>query len=88
MTCEECLRHRRLTAESAMMIADKVNKRLLSALIVVVLLWFTTIGLFVWHLNQYDYETYDYEYSQDGEGVNIIGNQNGVDYYGAETSGD
>lgn len=31
---------------------------------------------------QYDFESY--EYQQDGEGVNIIGDRNGVDYYGAD----
>lgn len=34
-------------------------------------------------LAQYDFESYDY--TQDGKGVNIIGDSNGVDYYGAET---
>ena len=34
------------------------------------------------YINQYDFE--DYEYTQDGTGVNIIGDSNGVDYYGAE----
>lgn len=30
--------------------------------------------------NEYDFESY--EYQQDGEGVNIIGNMNGVEYNG------
>lgn len=34
-------------------------------------------------LEQYNFESYDY--SQDGQGVNIIGNENGVDYNGATT---
>lgn len=33
-------------------------------------------------LSQYDFE--DYDYTQDGQGVNIIGDSNGVDYYGTE----
>lgn len=32
--------------------------------------------------NSYDFESY--EYTQDGQGVNIIGDGNGVDYNGAE----
>ena len=36
-------------------------------------------------LSEYDVENYDY--TQDGKGVNIIGDSNGVDYYGAEASG-
>lgn len=36
----------------------------------------------------YDFEDYSYEYQQDGEGVNIIGDNNGVDYNGAKTESD
>ena len=32
--------------------------------------------------SEYDFESY--EYQQDGEGVNIIGNMNGVEYNGAD----
>lgn len=32
--------------------------------------------------SQYDFESY--EYQQDGEGLNIIGDRNGVDYYRPE----
>lgn len=34
------------------------------------------------YLEQYDF--CDYEYTQDGQGVNIIGDRNGVDFYGTE----
>lgn len=34
---------------------------------------------------EYDFESY--EYQQDGEGVNIIGDGNGVDYNGTENKG-
>ena len=34
-------------------------------------------------ISQYDFESYSYDYSQDGKGLNIIGDNNGVDY-GAE----
>lgn len=33
------------------------NKRLFTALIVVIVLWFCTMGCFVWLWNQYDYAT-------------------------------
>ena len=33
------------------------NKRLFTALIVVIVLWFCTMGAFVWLWNQYDYAT-------------------------------
>ena len=34
------------------------------------------------YIKEYDFS--DYEYSQDGQGVNIIGDRNGVDFYGPE----
>ncbi|MBR1764451.1 MAG: hypothetical protein IJ746_03555 [Ruminococcus sp.] len=34
-------------------------------------------------ISSYDFESY--EYDQDGEGVNIVGDSNGVDYYGSES---
>lgn len=39
-------------------------------------------ALFLWYLNQYDFTAETVQ--QDGEGVNIIGDRNGVDYFGAE----
>lgn len=44
------------------------NKRLITALIVVICLWFLTIGGFVWYLSQYDFQSYN----QDGNGYNNI----------------
>lgn len=44
------------------------NKRLVVALFVVITLWATTIGGFVWYLNQYEFESY----TQDGSGYNNI----------------
>ena len=40
------------------------------------------------YLSQYDFESksYEYEYSQDGKGLNIIGDSNEVTGYGAETT--
>ena len=37
---------------------------------------------FLIYLNQYDFASYEYE--QDGQGVNIIGDRNGVEYLGAD----
>lgn len=31
------------------------NKRMFFALIVTMILWFSSIGLFVWYINQYEY---------------------------------
>lgn len=37
------------------------------------------------YISQYDFESYTYE--QDGQGLNIIGDRNGVDYYVPEADG-
>lgn len=68
--------------ESAMARNERTVKRIVIALLVVIILWFATVCTFVWYLNQYDFESY--EYTQDGEGVNIIGDGNGVGYNGAD----
>lgn len=59
-------------------------KRWFWAFITVLLLWFATIGGFVWFLNQYNFSSETTEYTQDGQGLNIIGDENGVNY-GADT---
>lgn len=53
-------------------------KRLWVALIVAIVACVAITGGFLWYLNQYDFASYDYQ--QDGQGVNIIGDGNGVDY--------
>lgn len=44
------------------------SKRWMIAFIAVLIMWFLTIGGFVWYLNQYDFVSY----SQDGGGYNNI----------------
>lgn len=51
-------------------------KRLWVALIVAIVACVAITGGFLWYLNQYDFASYQ----QDGQGVNIIGDGNGVDY--------
>lgn len=51
-------------------------KRLWVALIVAIVACVAITGGFLWYLNQYDFTSYE----QDGEGVNIIGDSNGVDF--------
>ena len=62
---------------------EKDQQRLMSiikkqfvAIIVLICLLFGSFGLFVWYESQYETITYDYE--QDGEGTNIIGDSNEV----------
>ena len=67
-----------LAHESAMARNERTTKRIITALIVVLLLWFTTIDMFIWYINQYDFSAISYQ--QDGEGINIIGDRNGVGF--------
>ena len=68
--------------ESAQARAERIIKRLVVALIVAVALMFVSNGLWLYAWCQYDYtgETTETEtvYTQDGEGVNIIGDANHV----------
>ena len=75
----------RLAHEFSIAMAERTIRRLFILLILIVLLWGATIGTFVWYINQYDYESYTYE--QDGQGVNIMGDWNGVEYYGSKGDG-
>lgn len=40
------------------------------------------------YLSQYDVAVTTTEYTQDGAGLNLIGDRNGVNYYGAEVEND
>lgn len=54
----------------------KQNKRMFTALMTVIALWFATIGGFVWYLYQYDFENY---YIESTEGpANYIGNDGDI----------
>lgn len=61
------------------------NKRLVVALFVVLILWATTIGGFVWYLNQYDFSSYEVN-SQDGGNANFIGNDGDITNGESESS--
>jgi hypothetical protein len=71
--------------ESEMTRSERNIKRLWVALIIAVVFIVVTNMAWLLYINQYDF--IGYEYSQDGEGVNIIGNENGVSYNGAEDEG-
>ena len=63
---------------------ERTVKRLWIALIVVVSLFFATnIG---WLIYESQFETISYDYDQDGEGVNIIGDENEVRPYESTSS--
>lgn len=57
------------------------NKRIIAILIVVLCLWFSTIGGFVWYLSQYEFTSYTVD-SKDGGNANFIGNDGDINNYG------
>ena len=61
---------------------ERPIKRLWIALIAAVLALVLVVCGFLLYLNQYDFVGYE----QDGEGVNIIGDWNGVDYNGTTST--
>ena len=65
--------------ESAMARAERVIKRQWIAIILLICMLFGAFGLFVWYESLYETIDYSYDYSQDGQGTNIIGNDNEVD---------
>lgn len=68
--------------EATMARMERHIKKLWIALIIAIISIVLCNVSWLLYINQYDFE--DYEYTQDGTGVNIIGDSNGVGYYGAE----
>ena len=65
---------------------ERYIKRLVIAIVVAVVLMFASNALWLYAWTQYDYESYSVDYQQDGQGLNIIGDRNGVDYGPASES--
>lgn len=61
---------------------ERHTKRLWIALIAAIVAIVLIVGGFILYLNQYDFASYQ----QDGEGVNIVGDGNGVDFDGPARS--
>lgn len=68
---------------------ERIIKRLVIALIVAIYLMFATNALWLYAWTQYDYASAEIAttYTQDGQGLNIIGNSNEVNN-GANFDGD
>ena len=73
--------------ESSMARMERQIKRLWIALIVCITLIFASNAGWLIYESQYETLEYSYDYQQDGEGTNIIGNGNDVNN-GAETEGE
>lgn len=76
--------------EGAMVRNERAIKRLVIALIIAIVLMFGSNALWLYAWLQYDYTSTitTQEYSQDGYGLNIIGNNNGVNDDGTEIESD
>lgn len=59
--------------------STKNSKRWFTIAIVILCMWLATIGGFVYFLNQYNFESY--EYTRDGQGTNNINNNIGGSVY-------
>lgn len=63
---------------------ERTTKRLIIALIISILVCLITNLSWIWFWNQYDYvsetETNSRMFYQNGAGINVIGNSNGVGY--------
>lgn len=86
MNCDNCVKAPDpvpyLVHEADMARQERTIKNLWIVIILMFVLFVVTVcalgGGFVWYLNQYDFESYSYE--QDGQGINIIGDRNGVNF--------
>ena len=73
--------------ESAMARNERAIKRLVVALIVAIVLMFASNAFWLWAWMQYDYTGEETVVQQDGEGLNIYGDRNMTDFYGANDPG-
>lgn len=69
--------------EGAVARQERTIKRLIVALIVSVCMFLLSNLAWLHFVGSYDYETYTY--TQDGQGVNVVGDGNGVDYGESKT---
>lgn len=65
--------------EGEMARSERHIKRLWIAIIVLAFVTVVTNVMWIWYISQYDYTTYDYEQSNE-DGVNVVGEDNEVDY--------
>ena len=59
----------------------QIKRMWISLIVAVAMLFASNMG---WLIYQSQFDTFSYDYTQDGNGNNIIGNDNEVDYNGAE----
>ena len=62
--------------ESALTRMERLNRRLFIGLILAIVLLFVSNVLWLYAWNQYEYTSETVTYSQDGQGVNVMGDGN------------
>lgn len=89
MDCEKCKKNPELVPyiahESAMARNERTVKRLVIAIATSIVLLFLANAAWLWAWLQYDYESSETVYTQDGEGLNIIGDGNEAEIYGSDS---
>lgn len=73
-----------LVYESSTTRLDRIIKRLVISLIFAVALMFISNALWLYAWMQYDYVSESTVYTQDGRGINIMGDNNGTEQIGQE----
>lgn len=68
--------------ESAQSRHERTVKRLIIVIIIALSMLFASNAIWVYVWSQYD--TIEYDYTQDGRGINIIGSENEVNQNGSE----
>lgn len=92
MDCETCKTKKPvepvpyIVHESAMARNERTVKRLVVALIVAISLIFASNAAWLYAWCQYDYTSEETGFTQDGEGLNIIGDRNTAGVYGADST--
>lgn len=92
MDCESCKSKKPvepvpyIVHESAMARNERTVKRLVVALIVAISLIFASNAAWLSAWCQYDYTSEETVFTQDGEGLNIIGDRNTAGVYGADST--
>ena len=90
MECKDCTNKTEpvpyIVHESAMARNERSLKRLVIALIVAIALIFASNAAWLYAWCQYDYASEETVYTQDGEGLNIIGDRNTAGIYNGTDS--
>ena len=66
--------------EGAQARQERTVKKLVVIIIICIAMLFATNAIWLYAWMQYDYSSEEVVYSQDGRGINIIGNQNEVEH--------